>query len=189
MRIYFIIPVILVLTTGAVAQRKDQSQKPETQYASSLFRMNQVLEGVPFLQTVQNVTSVSLCLMNCMKLKPNCKSFNWGRNGDCQLMSDSVCFNETLLLTSREGYAYYDLMDTPDYEKKHLKDGYCRLFGKCSGKCYPRTPHFVDTPMKKSEAKAHCEGLGRTLAMPLNLDEQRFIEAFTRTRLEILIMT
>ncbi|XP_054157811.1 C-type lectin domain family 4 member E-like [Oppia nitens] len=180
---YIIIIAIFTLSIGAVlAQRKPDINKAETLYASSLFRMNQVLEGIPYLHVVENVSSVSTCLLNCMKRKPDCKSFNWG-NGTCMLMSDSICFNETLLLTRKEGYAYYDIMDAPDSEKKHLKDGYCRLFGKCSAKCYPRSPHLSDTPMIKSEAKKYCESLGRTLPMPTNLDEQRFFEAFARKRL------
>ena len=107
--------VFVSIFSCVVSQKKDLIPKPETLYASSLFRMNQVLEGVPQLERLENVSSVSVCLLNCMKRKADCKSFNWGY-GECVLMSDSVCFNETLLLTPREGYAYYDIMDSPDYE-------------------------------------------------------------------------
>ena len=103
------------LISCAFCQKKDLLLKPETLYASSLFRMNRVLNGVPQLESLENVSSVSICLLNCMKRKPDCKSFNWG-NGDCVLMSDSVCFNETLMLTEKEGYAYYDIMESPDFE-------------------------------------------------------------------------
>ena len=105
----------VLLFSRVFCQRKDVLPKTESLYASSLFRMNQGLEGGPRLESLENISSVSICLLNCMKRKPDCKSFNWG-NGECVLMSDSVCFNETLLLTRKEGYAYYDIMDSPDFE-------------------------------------------------------------------------
>ena len=98
-----------------LSQKKDLTPKPETLYASSLFRVNQILEGVTELDSYGNLSSVSRCLLICMKRKPDCKAFNWG-NGECVLLTDSVCFNETLLLTPKDGYAYYDIMDSPDNE-------------------------------------------------------------------------
>ena len=103
------------LISYVFCQKKDLLPKRETLYASSLFRMNRVLDGVPQLESLKNVPSVSICLLNCMKRLPDCKSFNWG-NGDCVLMSDSLCLNETLTLTEKEGYAYYDIMESPDFE-------------------------------------------------------------------------
>ena len=43
--------------------------------------------------------------------------------------------------------------------------------------------HFVDTAMKRLNAKEFCESLGRTLPMPTNLEEQRFFEAFAKKRM------
>ena len=91
--------------------------KIETIYASSLFRQNQVLEGVPVLEAIDNVSSVSLCLIHCMKRSADCRAFNWGNN-KCLLMSDSVCANESLVLTPKRGFSYYDIMDNPDFEVK-----------------------------------------------------------------------
>ena len=37
--------------------------------------------------------------------------------------------------------------------------------------------------MNKAKAKQYCQDLGRTLAMPINLEEQRFFESFAKKRL------
>ena len=95
-------------------QRKD-SHRIESQYASSLFRQNQILEGVPVIETLGNVSAVSVCLLSCMRHKSDCKAFNWG-DSQCVLMSDSVCANESLGLTRKPGFSYYDIMDSPEFE-------------------------------------------------------------------------
>jgi len=115
---YFYVNLFLTIPI-IFCQKKDSIPKVETLYASSLFRRNQILEGMPELDSLENISSVSICLFNCMKRKPDCKSFNWG-NGECVLMSDSVCANESLLLTPKEGFAYYDVMDSPDFEVNQI---------------------------------------------------------------------
>ena len=109
---YFLI-ICIVIVPSIDCMGKDVL-RVEGQYASSLFRRNQVLEGVPTL-TLTNITTVSHCLITCLKHKSDCKSFNWG-DGVCDLMSDSICSNETLLLTPKQGFSYYDLMDGPEFE-------------------------------------------------------------------------
>ena len=68
------------------------------------------VEGIPELDSLENISSVSICLANCMKRKLDYKSSNWG-NGECVLMSHSVCANESLLLTPKEDFVYYAIMD------------------------------------------------------------------------------
>ncbi|CAG2117858.1 unnamed protein product, partial [Medioppia subpectinata] len=154
---------------NAEGQRKEMF-KMESQYASSLFRTNRMLEGVPQLVTYYNVSTVSHCVITCLKHTSGCKSLNWGSGGECTLLSDSICANETLELTEKHGFAYYDLMDAPEFERKHLKDEYCRQFGKCSGRCYPRKPYYVDTAMTWDEATRFCNRLNRALPQPHNKD-------------------
>lgn len=95
--------------------QKREAVRLEAQYASSLFRRNQVLEGVPIIEAIGNVSAVSVCLSVCMRHKTDCKAFNWGQS-HCYLMSDSVCANESLRLTPKPGFNYYDIMDSPEFE-------------------------------------------------------------------------
>lgn len=111
-RIFFLISLVY-LTFGQ--KHKELLPKPGTLYASSLFRRNQVLDGVPEIENFTQISSVSTCLLYCLKNKPDCKSFNWG-NGECTLLIDSICANETLFLTRKIGYSYYDIMDSPEFE-------------------------------------------------------------------------
>ena len=110
-----VIFTFIVFIQLRLCQKKDVSLKPETSYASSLFRKNRKLEGVPEIANYTNVASLSMCLVACMKKKPDCKAFNYG-NRECTLLIDSVCANDTLELTPTHGYSYYDIMDSPDFE-------------------------------------------------------------------------
>ena len=57
------------------------------------------------------------CLIACMQSKTyGCKAFNYGINGTCILLAESLCANETYVLTENDQFNYYDLMATPDYE-------------------------------------------------------------------------
>ncbi|XP_054160809.1 C-type lectin domain family 4 member E-like [Oppia nitens] len=165
-------------------QRRD-SLKVDTLYGSSLFRKNHILDGgVTEYLIITNITKVSHCLIYCNQYKTQCKSFNFGNN-TCILMTDSVCANETLLLTPKPGFDYFDIMDTPEFERKHLKDGYCQQMGKCSGHCYPRKPHYVDTPMTWTDARQFCQQLGRSLPQPRTIDENAFYGKFIKQLLSM----
>lgn len=93
----------------------------ETSYASSLFRSQHLLDNVLTLARLEEVPRLHLCLTACMNAKPNCKAFNYGVNGTCILLGESLCANETYELTEHEDFNYYDLMASPESEVKNLK--------------------------------------------------------------------
>ena len=130
------LPYILLGSTGQVSAARTST--PESLYASSLYRNERRLTNVTELARIDNLSGLHKCLMHCLQLKSICKSFNYAENGTCILLSESLCADDDYELVEDENFSYYDLMSTPDYEKKHLVDDYCRVYGKCSGLCYPR---------------------------------------------------
>ncbi len=88
----------------------------ETSYASSLFRSQHFLDNVLVLARLEDVPRLHFCLTACMNTKPNCKAFNYGANGTCILLGESLCTNETYELTEHEDFNYYDLMASPESE-------------------------------------------------------------------------
>ncbi len=119
--------IILFLLMPLIECQRKESLKFESQYASALFRQNHILESVTQIDIITNVSLRSHCLLNCLKRKPDCKSFNWG-NGVCILMSDSLCANDSLILVPKQDFAYYDVMDSPDFEVSLLLQYVFQMF-------------------------------------------------------------
>lgn len=89
-------------------------------YASSLFRSNHLLANVTQLLELHDVPRAYNCLAHCLARKHNCKAFNYGANGTCTLLAESLCNNEAYELTPNEDFNYYDVLPTFDHEVRPI---------------------------------------------------------------------
>ena len=89
----------------------------DTMYGSSLYREEHRLDVDDELIRYDNIGRLHECLHSCLLNRPYCRSFNYSpTNGTCILLSDTLCGNETLLLTPDLEFSYYDVMNSPDEE-------------------------------------------------------------------------
>ncbi|KAI2802167.1 Proprotein convertase subtilisin/kexin type 9 [Blomia tropicalis] len=153
----------------------------DTMYGSSLYREGHRLDVDDELIRYDNIGRLHECLHSCLLNRPYCRSFNYSpTNGTCILLSDTLCGNETLLLTPDLEFSYYDVMNSPDEERKQLTDPYCQSYGKCSPSCYPRKPLFVEEKLTRSEAFDYCRRLSRKLPQPKSQSDNLFYGEFSR---------
>lgn len=108
-----------------LAKAAKASNGIETSYASSLFRSEHFFDSMLVLARLEKVQRLHFCLTSCINAKPNCKSFNYGKNGTCILLGESLCANETYELTENEDFNYYDLMANPESEVRICFCNFC----------------------------------------------------------------
>lgn len=123
----FVLLIVFILASNtAFAARKEVTNPGDLSlYANSLFRQNQALLEVPIVNTLQlQHNTAAKCLLHCMKAK-GCQSYNYGaEEGLCVLLADSLCANETLALTPKPGFNYFDLTANPKPEVRQNMNQY-----------------------------------------------------------------